>query len=457
MMMAYTVTNPYTKEVIASYEVASQAEVDQALQRAQAYYLATKGQPVEKRAQKLLKLADLMEERKEQLAKIASLSMGKLIGQARSEVDLCLEILRYYAARGPQMLRAKPYLYGARQEAFLHYEASGIVLAVEPWNFPYSQVIRVLAPNYLLGNPVILKHAGQVATCAQALDELAVEADLGTGAFKNLFLSYQQVDNLLANCRVSGLAVTGSSQVGKMLAGKAAANLVKSSLELGGNDAFLVLADADVKKAAHDAVKARLRNSGQVCTAPKRLILAKEIATEFCDLLKKELAQLKLGDPLDEATTLAPLASEAALTNLTKQVTAACENGAQVLVEGGPVAEMAGYFFKPVVLRGLTPDNPMYDQEFFGPVFQIYQAQDEAEMVTIANESQYGLAGAVYSQDKVHADELAQKLSTGQVFINQPATSHPELPFGGVKNSGYGRELSDLGLYEFANCKIIAW
>lgn len=456
-IMAYTVTNPFTEEVIATYPETSFEELERALKQAEDYYFTSKNESVASRAKKLLAISDLMDSKREELAQTASLSMGKLITQALSEVDLCVEIMRYYATQGPQMLATKPYIYGLRQEAFLHYESSGIVLAVEPWNFPYSQVIRVFAPNYLLGNPVILKHASQVATCAQALDDLMSEASLAPGAFKNLFLSYQQVDEVLADKRVSGLAVTGSSQVGQKLAAKAAANLVKTSLELGGNDAFLVLKDADVAKAAHDAVSARLRNCGQVCTAPKRLIVAKEVADEFIKLVTDELNKVKLGNPLEETTTLAPLASKAGLELLDEQVTMACENGAKVLVAGGKVTEQTGYFYRPVLLTGLEKQNPLYDQEFFGPVLQVYVANDEVEMLSIANDSSYGLAGAVYSQDVVHANEVAQRLITGQVFINQPAASHPELPFGGVNQSGYGRELSDLGLYEFANQKIIAW
>ncbi|GAF40050.1 succinate-semialdehyde dehydrogenase [Agrilactobacillus composti DSM 18527 = JCM 14202] len=338
----------------------------------------------------------------------------------------------------------------------LQQDAIGIVLSIEPWNFPYSQVMRVFAPNFLVGNPVVLKHASIVAGCAAHFEKVLLQAGIEPGAFQNLFVSYDQIATILADKRVQGVALTGSEAAGRQIAALAGQNLVKSTMELGGNDVFAVLNDADIDLAVQDAAAARLRNAGQVCTSAKRYIVQQDVAADFIAGIQATFQNQVLGDPMAATTTLAPLASKGASDQLQQQLDQALAHGATALVAGGQVAGM-GNFFAPAILTDITPDNPAFYQEFFGPVAQVYVVPDDQALIKLANDSNFGLAGAVYSKDTTHAHEVASQLETGQVFINQPSGAYPELPFGGVKNSGYGREMSDLGLYEFTNQKIVVF
>jgi succinate-semialdehyde dehydrogenase/glutarate-semialdehyde dehydrogenase len=326
---------------------------------------------------------------------------------------------------------------------------------VEPWNFPYTQVIRVLAPNYLAGNPVILKHASSVAGCAALIQDAARKAGMPVGAFQNLCLTHDQVARVIADPRVQGLAVTGSEPVGRQLAGLAGQNLTKSTLELGGSDACLILDDADMDNAIKEAAISRLRNSGQTCTSAKRFIVRREVADEFVAGLKRIFTAQVVGDPMDPKTTLAPLASKRGQEKLAQQVDNAVQHGATAIVAGGPTGEATG--FMPTLLGDITPDNPASQEEFFGPVAQLYVVDSDDEAVKIANATPFGLAGAVFSADEDRAHRVASRMATGQVFINKGSTGIPELPFGGVKNSGYGREMSDLGIMEFMNAKIVVY
>lgn len=453
--MIYKVTNPYTGRVEAIFPEATPVEIVDAYRNAQKYYNFAQQQQVAERVEKLHLLAQVFRDNATNLARLATVNMGKLYTEALGEVNAAANIAEYYAENGAQALQDKNYTYKGNQNAILHYEATGIVLAIEPWNFPYTQVMRVFAPNYLLGNAVILKHAPSVAGCARELEMIVKQATIKKGAFKNLFLNEDQVGELIKQPLVQGVALTGSVTAGRIVAGKTSANLVKTTLELGGNDAFIVLPDADLKKAAADAVTARLRNAGQACNGAKRYIVTKEQAAEFIELVKKGFENQILGDPLEKQTTLAPLATREQQLRLQKQVEMAVAHGAKILLDGG-IEKRAGFFFKPILITDLTPDNPMFDEEFFGPVGQVHIVEDIEAAIRLANQSQYGLAGSIYTNDTSQAITIAKQLETGQVFINQPAGGYPELPFGGVKNSGYGREMSELALYEFANQKIIA-
>lgn len=454
--MAYKVINPYSGKLVKEYELMSDDEIAEKLNQAEQFYKTQKKVPVSQRANKLLNFAEILEKNQDKLANEAAINMGKKIAEGRGEVLLCANLVRYYAEKGPSLLEPKPYEYANGKKALLEHHSIGIVASIEPWNFPYSQVIRVLAPNYLLGNPVVLKHAGIVAGCAKLLEELAIEAGLDDGAFANLFVSHEQIAEVIADERVQGVALTGSEDAGRIIAGQAGKSLIKSTMELGGSDVFVVLDDADLELAINDAIGARLRNAGQVCTSAKRYIVEESVAEKFISGIKQKFTDIKLGDPLDENTELAPLSSEQAVEGLQKQVEEAVANGADVLVQGGPV-EGNGYFFRPVVLTNIKPKNPAYYQEFFGPVAQVHVVPDDEAVIELANDSFFGLAGAVYSQNVERAHTVASEIETGQVFINRPSGAHPELPFGGVKHSGYGREMSDLGLYEFANEKIIVF
>ena len=452
--MAYKTVNPANNQLIKAYPSHTDADVDAALTTADALYHSewAKGS-IDKRLAVLHKLADLIDSRSEELAKIASVEMGKLIGQSRGEVKLCAQIARYYADNAKQHLA--PVKYPSELgEAWVEHHPIGVVMAVEPWNFPYYQLMRVLAPNLAAGNPVIAKHASIVPHCAETFAHLVREAGAPDGAWTNLFISQDQVASIIADPRVQGAALTGSEKAGSVVAAQAAKHIKKSTLELGGNDVFVVLDDADLEKAVKIGVNARLANAGQVCTAAKRFIVHEKVADRFLAKYTDAFKQVKIGDPLDESTTLGPLSSKDALDTLTKQVDEAVKNGATLHYGGKPV-QREGCFFEPTILTHITRDNPAYFEEFFGPVAQVYVVKNDDEAVALANDSHYGLGGAVFSKDIERAKKMASKIETGMVWINWLTDTAAELPFGGVKRSGYGRELSDLGIKEFVNQKLV--
>ncbi|MDU4840427.1 MAG: NAD-dependent succinate-semialdehyde dehydrogenase [Leclercia adecarboxylata] len=452
--MAYKTVNPANNKLIKEYPSHTDADVEVALSTADALYHSdwSKGS-IDKRLAVLHKLADLIDSRSEELAKIASEEMGKLIAQSRGEVKLCAQIARYYADNAKQFLA--PVKYPSEMgEAWVEHHPIGVVMAVEPWNFPYYQLMRVLAPNLAAGNPVIAKHASIVPHCAEAFAHLVREAGAPDGAWTNLFISSDQVANIIADDRVQGAALTGSEKAGSVVAAQAAKHIKKSTLELGGNDVFVVLDDADLEKAVKIGVNARLANAGQVCTAAKRFIVHEKVAEQFLTKYTEAFRNIKIGDPLDESTRLGPLSSKEALETLTKQVDEAVKNGATLHFGGKPV-QREGSFFEPTILTNITRDNPAYFEEFFGPVAQIYVVKNDDEAVKLANDSHYGLGGAVFSKDIDRAKKMASKIETGMVWINWLTDTAAELPFGGVKRSGYGRELSDLGIKEFVNQKLV--
>lgn len=452
--MAYQTVNPFNNQLIKAYPNHSDADIEATLRQADALYHSewAKGS-IDQRLPVLHKLADLLESHQEELAKIATQEMGKLIAQSRSEVQICAQIARYYADNAKKFLA--PVKYDTELgDAWVEHHPIGIIMAVEPWNFPYYQLIRVLAPNLAAGNPVICKHASIVPHCAEAFAHLVREAGAPEGAWTNLFISSDQVSAIIADPRVQGAALTGSEKAGSAVASQAAKHIKKSTLELGGNDVFIVLDDADLEKAVKTGVQARLANAGQVCTAAKRFIVHQKVADQFLRQFTDAFQQVKMGDPLDESTTLGPLSSKDAVETLSKQVSEAVQKGAK-LHFGGKPANSEGNFFEPTILTHITRDNPAYFEEFFGPVAQIYVVQDDEEAVRLANDSHYGLGGAIFSRDIERAKGLASRIETGMVYINWLTDTAAELPFGGVKRSGFGRELSDLGIKEFVNQKLV--
>ncbi len=452
--MAYQTVNPANNKLIKEYSSHTDADVEAALSTADALYHSdwSKGS-IDKRLAVLHKLADLIDSRTEELAKIASVEMGKLIAQSRGEVKLCAQIARYYADNAKQFLA--PVKYPSEMgEAWVEHHPIGVVMAVEPWNFPYYQLMRVLAPNLAAGNPVLAKHASIVPHCAETFAHLVREAGAPDGAWTNLFISSDQVANIIADDRVQGAALTGSEKAGSIVAAQAAKHIKKSTLELGGNDVFVVLDDADLEKAVKIGVNARLANAGQVCTAAKRFIVHEKVAEQFLTKYTEAFRAITIGDPLDENTRLGPLSSKEALETLTKQVDEAVKNGATLHYGGKPV-QREGSFFEPTILTNINRDNPAYFEEFFGPVAQVYVVKNDDEAVKLANDSHYGLGGAVFSKDIDRAKKMASRIETGMVWINWLTDTAPELPFGGVKRSGYGRELSDLGIKEFVNQKLV--
>ncbi len=453
--MAYISTNPYSGQVLQRFDDCTDAELEQKLATAQHCFQTTWQQTgFNQRRAIVARAATLMRERAEPLARLVTLEMGKLIAQSQGEVALSAAILDYYAEHAESFLAAEK-LNTSKGQATVECAPIGVLLGVEPWNFPYYQIARFAAPNLMAGNVVMVKQAANVPQCALAFAQLLSDAGAPEGAYTNLFVNKDQVAHLIDDPRVRGVALTGSEAAGAVVAARAGKNLKKTTLELGGSDAFIVLEDADLALALKHAVAGRMGNAGQACTASKRFIVVEAVADAFIDRFQMALSAFTPGDPLDPATKLAPLSSQAALDTLVGQVETAVAHGAKVLMGGQRVADQAGAFMQPTVLTGVSADNPAYAQEFFGPVALFFRVPDEAAAVKLANDSPFGLGGSVFTKDTERGRRVARQIDTGMVFINSAAMSTPELPFGGVKNSGYGRELSAAGIHEFVNRKLI--
>lgn len=453
--MTYQTVNPFNNQLIKTYPDHTDKQAAQALETAHRLFLSewSGDKNIDARLSVLLNLSQIMNSRVDELSQTISTEMGKLIGQSREEVLLCAHIAQYYAEHAKAFLTPVQY-ESTLGDAWVEYHPIGVLLAVEPWNFPFYQLMRVMAPNLAAGNPVLVKHASIVPHCAETFEKLLTEAGAPKGAYTNLFITPEQVGTLIDDDRIAGVALTGSEKAGRVVASRTAKSLKKSTMELGGNDVFVVLDDSDLEKAIRIGAAARLNNAGQVCTAAKRFILHETIADAFVAGLKQAFANVKMGDPLDETTTLGPLSSESALSLLSQQVEQALQKGAK-LICGGKPAERDGFFFEPTILSHIERTNPAYFDEFFGPVALIFTIKDDDEIVKLANDSHFGLGGAIFSSNIARAKKLASKIATGMVYINSLTSTAPELPFGGIKRSGYGRELSDLGIKEFVNQKLI--
>ncbi|PIT12311.1 succinate-semialdehyde dehydrogenase [Snodgrassella alvi] len=451
--MAYQSINPFNNELIKTFTNHTDAEVESALTQAYALYQSAWAQPenIADRQALLRRLADVMTMHQDKIARTITLDMGKRLAESRNEVACCIDIVQYYAKQAAELL--KPVAYPSKLgKGWVEHHPIGIILAIEPWNFPIYQLIRVIAPAIAVGNPVMAKHASNVPQCAQLVEDLLREANAPAGAYTNLFVSPDQIATIISDKRVQGVALTGSEGAGSVVAGQAGSKLKKATMELGGNDVFVVTDDADVVAAAHTAVDGRLYNAGQVCTAAKRYIVHEKVAQQFIQIVQDDFAKVIMSDPLDENTTLAPLSSRKSKENLQKQLDAAIAHGAKVLCGNQPAD---GNFFTPTLITDISRDNPAYFEEFFGPVAQLYVVKNDDEAIALANDSNFGLGGTVYSKDIERAKKIASRIETGMVFINRFGDSVAELPFGGVKRSGFGRELSDLGIKEFVNHKLI--
>lgn len=451
--MAYKTIYPYNNKVLKEYENASDKDLEQALSAGHQVYQQWRTEDPRSRGVILQKVADLMKQKRTDLAQAMTYDMGKLLTESLGEVDLCIWIAEYYAEHGSYLLQPEP-LDTKKGHGYYLKQATGVLVAVEPWNFPLYQVMRVFAPNYMVGNPIILKSASICPTSVQMFADLVQDAGAPKGAFTNLFIDYDQVARAIEDPRVAGVCLTGSERAGASVAQSAGKALKKSTLELGGNDAFIILADADWDELKQVVPQARLYNAGQVCTSSKRFIVMDSMYDQFLELLQAAFSQVKMGDPMDEATTLAPLSSKEAKEKLQSQVDAAIAGGAQVYYGNQPV-DLPGQFFQPTILTDIAHDNPIFDQELFGPVASVYRVHDEAEAIALANDSSYGLGGTVFSSDLEHAKKVAAQVETGMSFINAGWSSTPDMPFGGIKNSGYGRELSALGIESFINYHLV--
>ena len=451
--MPYQSLNPYDGEIFKTFAELTDAQLETALQTAQRCFLTWRQTTFAERTAILKRAAIILRSRVEDFARPITLEMGKLIIESRGEVALSADILDYYAEHAEHFL-ALQHLTPTSGEASIESSPLGVLFGIEPWNFPYYQLARFVAPNLMAGNVVLVKHASSVPQCAIAFAELFIEAGAPLGAYTNLQISKSQVAQVIADPRVKGVALTGSEAAGAVVAGLAGGALKKTTMELGGSDAFIVLEDADLDETVKWAVWGRINNAGQCCVAAKRFIVLENVADRFLEKFVAAMGELKTGDPMDKDTTLAPLSSSEALTKLVDQVDRSVAQGARIVM-GGKRAEGRGTFMQATILTDIKPGNPAYCEEFFGPVALFFRVPDENAAVALANDSSYGLGGSVFSKDIERAKRVASGIDTGMVFINHPTWTAADLPFGGIKHSGYGRELSSLGIQEFVNKKLI--
>ena len=451
----YATVNPFTGETEKAFDFTPTEQVDGIIGRAHAAYEQWRQRPVEERAAVVRRAAELMDERRADLARLITTEMGKRAEEATGELYLCSMILKYYADNGPRFLEptAVQPLMG-KGEAAVEAKPIGVLLAIEPWNYPFYQVVRVAGPNLVLGNTVILKHAEIVPQCAVAIEQLFSDAGAPEGVFTNTFLRVADVEQVITDPRIQGVTLTGSERAGSAVGALAGKHLKKSVLELGGSDPFIVLDADDLAATVKAATQGRMQNTGQACTASKRLIVTEELYEPFVEGLRQAFATFSPGDPADPSTSLAPLSSERAAQDLHAQIQDAIDKGATV-VAGGGRPDHAGAFVEATILTDVTPDMRAYREELFGPAAVVYRVKDADEAVALANDSDFGLGATVMSSDLHRARAVAERLEAGMVWINQPTGSSPELPFGGVKRSGYGRELSELAMFEFANRRLV--
>lgn len=452
-MSSIKTVNPATNQVEKEYPVMTDQQIDLILSDADKAFQSWKKTSFAERAKLLHKVASILRERKEELGKLCSIEMGKLHREGIGEVELSANIFDYYADNGEKFLADAP-LDTPQGKAFLSYEPIGVLLSVQPWNFPFYQITRSAAPNIMAGNTVVLKHASNVPQSAEIMEKIFAEAGAPKGVYTNLFVPGAKVSELVADPRVKGASLTGSEPAGSSFASMAGKYLKKSTLELGGSDAFVVLEDADLDKAVETAAFGRLWNAGQVCVSPKRIIVMASVADKFIEKAKAIYDKVVVGDPLDPKTQLAPLSSEKAVQDVIKQVETTVQQGAK-LVRGGKRIDRPGAYMEPTILTDIKKGMLAYSDEIFGPVLAIYAAKNVDEAVELANDTNFGLGGTVFGTDTDKAVEVARRIDTGMVYINHVTGIAPELPFGGTKRSGYGREQSPAGIYEFVNAKLI--
>ena len=451
--MSYQSVNPFNGKVLKTFEHFSDKQLDSALATATTCFTKWRRTTFAERAAILNKASTLLHAHVDDFARPMTLEMGKRIDEARGEVEFSSRILAYYAKNAERFL-APVKLNPTVGEAHMESSPLGVIFCVEPWNFPYYQLARVAGPHLMAGNVLMVKHAGCVPQCALAFEKLLIDAGAPAGLYTNLLITHEQSERLVDDPRIKGVALTGSVAAGRSMAARAGQNLKLSSMELGGSDAFIVLEDADLEHAVKWAVWGKMYNTGQTCCAAKRFIVVEPLADAFLAKFKSALAALEPGDPMDEKTTLGPLSTESALVDLVKQVEGAIAKGAKVLL-GGKRIDRPGSFMEPTILTGITPDNPAFREEFFGPVALFFRVKNEEEAIALANDSDFGLGGSVFTRDLARGRRVASQVDTGMMFINNISWSDAELPFGGIKNSGYGRELGDMGIQEFVNKKLV--
>lgn len=451
--MAMISRNPTTGEELARYPELSERELDGKLALAIRAFEVHRRTSFAERAERMRAAADILEREKRELGRMMTLEMGKPIGAAVSEAEKCAWVCRYYADNAERFLTDDAVDTGARR-SFVKYQPIGAVLAVMPWNFPFWQVFRFVAPGLMAGNVGLLKHASNVPQCALAIEDIVRRAGFDDGVFQALLVEADAVDGIIRDPRIRAVTLTGSDRAGAAVAKTAGECLKKSVLELGGSDPFIVMPSADIEKAADTAVTARTINNGQSCIAAKRFIIADAVYDEFVPLFVERMRALRIGDPADETTQIGPLATESIRDELAGQVEQTVAKGARTLT-GGSIPTRTGWFYEPTVLEDIPTDSPAYRDELFGPVAALFRARDINDVIRIANDSVFGLGSSAWTNDEQEQRRFIHELDAGMVFINEMVASDPRLPFGGVKRSGYGRELGRIGILEFVNVKSV--
>jgi succinate-semialdehyde dehydrogenase / glutarate-semialdehyde dehydrogenase len=445
--------NPFDGSLLKEFQEYDKIQMDQALAKADSAFRKWKQISFKERGALMMRCSSYLKEHKKELATLMVLEMGKPILEAVAEIEKCALVCEYYAGNAATFL-ADQRVSSDASSSFVSYQPLGCILAVMPWNFPFWQVFRFAAPSIMAGNVALLKHASNVPQCAIAIEEVFTRSGFPEGVFQSLLIGSSKVEYLISNPVVKAVTLTGSEKAGSEVAALAGKYIKKSVLELGGSDPFIVLKDAELETASAIAVKSRMINTGQSCIAAKRFIVVKEIAEEFTQKMMSGMKKLKMGNPLDEATEVGTIAREDLVQPLLDQINKSVAKGAKLLC-GGDRPAMKGAFLNPAILTNVKPGMPAYEEEIFGPVASVIIAEDDEDAIRIANDSRYGLAGSIWTNDQEKGERLARMVESGSVFINGMVKSDPRLPFGGIKNSGYGRELSIAGIHEFVNIKTI--
>jgi succinate-semialdehyde dehydrogenase / glutarate-semialdehyde dehydrogenase len=446
--------NPATGQVIKKFESLSDSQIEEKLERAAQAFHDYRKMAFAERARMMLRAADILEKEKESHARLMTSEMGKTFRSAIDEAVKCAWACRYYAENAERFLADEVVGTNAKR-SYIRYQPLGPILAVMPWNFPFWQVVRFVAPALMAGNVGLLKHASNVPQCALKLEEIFCRAGFPAGVFQTLLIGSKRVDAVLSDPRIKAATLTGSEQAGIEVGTGAAKRIKKVVLELGGSDPFVVMRSADLEQAVSTGVKARIINNGQSCIAAKRFIVAEPIAEEFEDKFVSKMEALKIGDPFDESTELGPLATPQGVDDLERDVQRTVAAGARILT-GGRRLEGPGNFYAPTVLANIPQNSPAYREELFGPVASLFRAKDVHDAIRIANDSRFGLGASAWTNDEKERDQLVNELEAGMVFINGMVASDPRLPFGGIKHSGYGRELGPFGIREFTNIKTVS-
>lgn len=452
--MGIATINPATGETIKTFEPLSRESIEAKLTLAQQAFESYRKLPMSKRSVWLNRTAEILERDKVKFGKIMTTEMGKTLKSAIAEAEKCAWVCRYYAEHAAEFLADVPTTTDA-SNSFVRYQPLGIILAVMPWNFPFWQVFRFVAPGVMAGNVGLLKHASNVPQCALAIEDIITEAGFPQGVFQTLLIGADQVQALVRDERVKAATLTGSEAAGASLAAAAGHSLKKTVLELGGSDPFIVLESADLDAAVSTAVTARLLNNGQSCIAAKRFIVVDAVADDFERRLVEKFQALKIGDPMDENTDVGPLATPGILQDLDQQVQTCIQKGSKVLTGGKPLSDRPGNFYPPTILAEFPPGTPADDEEFFGPVALLFRVPDIKAAIAKANSTSFGLGASAWTTDDQEIQRLIEELEAGAVFINGLVKSDPRLPFGGIKRSGYGRELGIQGIQEFVNIKTV--